>query len=284
MKHGFLIIAVAALAALPALSHERLDMEESESLSHTIAFSHPVAAKTVTVDNVFGTITVIGQAIADVRLEGKKVLRAESRDDLERAKREVRLDIGEKENHVCILVDGPFRCSNGSIHWDDRDYVVAYDLTLQVPAHCDLVLKTVNDGDILVREVSGTFSVHNVNGKITMERIVGSGRARTVNGEVRVDFKQNPAADCSFSTVNGDVQAGFNPALSADFQLKTFNGDILSDFEVTYLPRRAGSTERENGKFVYRSDRFQGVRIGQGGPQIKMETLNGDIVIAGHGK
>jgi hypothetical protein len=30
---------------------------------------------------------------------------------------------------------------------------------------------------------------------------------------------------------------------------------------------------------VFRTDRFFGVRTGRGGPEIKLETLNGDILI-----
>ena len=35
--------------------------------------------------------------------------------------------------------------------------------------------------------------------------------------------------------------------------------------------------ERKNGRFVYRSDRYTGGRAGSGGPEIKLENLNGDI-------
>jgi len=62
--------------------------------------------------------------------------------------------------------------------------------------------------------------------------------------------------------------------------LKTFNGDAYSDFLFTYLPSRAAVQGRHKGKYVYKSDRFIGVRIRKGGPEIKIDTLNGDILIA----
>ena len=53
----------------------------------------------------------------------------------------------------------------------------------------------------------------------------------------------------------------------------------------SYLPgKTATEGSRQKGRFVYRSNRHQGVRIGAGGPEIKMETLNGDIVIANKNK
>jgi hypothetical protein len=42
---------------------------------------------------------------------------------------------------------------------------------------------------------------------------------------------------------------------------------------------RAAQEERHGEKFVFRADRYTGVRIGAGGPEIKVENLNGDIRI-----
>ena len=62
--------------------------------------------------------------------------------------------------------------------------------------------------------------------------------------------------------------------------VKTFNGDIYSAFEVKYLPTTPAKPKIKNGRFSYRSNRFQGIRIGKGGPEIRMNTFNGDILIA----
>ena len=37
--------------------------------------------------------------------------------------------------------------------------------------------------------------------------------------------------------------------------------------------------EHRGAKVVFRADRYTGVRVSSGGPEIKMETLNGDIRI-----
>jgi hypothetical protein len=57
------------------------------------------------------------------------------------------------------------------------------------------------------------------------------------------------------------------------------NGDVYTDFSVTPLPAKAATVEQDKGKYVYRSSRFFGVRTGKGGPEIRMETLNGDMLI-----
>jgi DUF4097 and DUF4098 domain-containing protein YvlB len=124
------------------------------------------------------------------------------------------------------------------------------------------------------------FAVQNVNGRITLADMGGWGSARTVNGPVAASFKAPPAADSDFKTVNGSVTLTFHNAPSALFQAKTFNGKILSDFPVTPLPGTPGKSERVEGKFVYEANRFQAFQIGRGGPEIRMETLNGNVVVA----
>ena len=110
---------------------------------------------------------------------------------------------------------------------------------MQVPEQTSLILKTVNDGDILVKNVKGDFTIRNVNGHIELQDITGPVSCKTVNGHIRAAFRENPAAACAFTTVNGDLDVSFTPDLAADFQLKTLNGEIFSDFPVSYLPAKA---------------------------------------------
>jgi hypothetical protein len=55
------------------------------------------------------------------------------------------------------------------------------------------------------------------------------------------------------------------------------NGKVYSDFEMTMLPAHPVSSEQHGTKFVFRTDRYTGGRIGSGGPEVKAENLNGDI-------
>ncbi|MDA1095222.1 MAG: hypothetical protein O3A25_18465 [Acidobacteria bacterium] len=65
-------------------------------------------------------------------------------------------------------------------------YLVTVDLTARVPVGSRLRLCTVNGREVSVSGTAGDFEIDNVNGRITMDRISGSGRATTVNGDVRV--------------------------------------------------------------------------------------------------
>lgn len=261
-------------------SDHYFSIQDHETIQKTLPL--PAAArKSLEIDNVFGSIEVTGDAPNDVQLVVQKTLRAESKDSLERARKEVTLDITQDEGALKVYVNGPFRChcDDCSESRHDDSYSVKMDFQVHVPRDIDIKVKTVNEGRVLVRNVNGSFYVRNVNGDIEMESVSGSGTARTVNGPVKVSFRQNPRENSEFRTVNGEVELRFAHDLSADFRFKTFNGGIYSDFPVTALPVHAVSEERRGGKLILRADRFTGARIGSGGPEIQAENLNGDIRI-----
>jgi DUF4097 and DUF4098 domain-containing protein YvlB len=135
----------------------------------------------------------------------------------------------------------------------------------------------VNEGNISVRGVAGDFSIHNVNGRVDVQDAAGSGLVKTVNGGVKVTFRTNPTAKSEFGTVNGPIELYFVQPLAADFRFKTFNGGVYSDYELTQVPSEPTEPERRNGRFIFRADRFTHGRIGSGGPEISIDTLNGDI-------
>ncbi len=264
------------------LQGDAFRFEKKEKISKTLKFQDPSKPKDLQVDNIFGSIAVTGYNGTEVKLIAHKTIKARTEGRIEKAQQEVKLDITEEGNIIDIYVDGPFRCR----HKDDREgrhdpgYQVHYDFEIKVPRKTNIFLKTVTDGDIIVNGIEGEFEVNNVNGEITMGDLSGSGKAHTVNGEVKVAFSKNPDSDCSFKTINGDIEVAFVKNLSADFHLKTFHGDAYSDFAVSYLPTvSSSSVERKNGKYVYKSNRYTDIRVGSGGPEIKMDTLNGDLLI-----
>jgi hypothetical protein len=79
--------------------------------------------------------------------------------------------------------------------------------------------------------------------------------------------------------VNGSVELRFAHDLSADFRFKTFNGGVYSDFPVSALPVQPMKEEHRGAKVIFRADRYTGARVNSGGPEIKVENLNGDIRI-----
>ena len=259
----------------------RADVEKRETIRKNIALNGPASTQTIVVDNVFGSIEVKGVPGNEVRLVVEKTVKAESDEELAKALEDVRLEITQEKNGVSVIVDGPFRGKDGSVHFHGRDrdgYSFSYDFLIEAPQDVKIDINTVNDGDITVSGMRSGFDVENINGGIEMRDMDGSGRAYALNGDLTVAFARNPEKHCYFGSLNGKVKIGFQSPLSADFRIKTFNGEVFSDFPVTYLPRK-GLVEkgRRKGKTLYKTDPWTPVRVGSGGPSIDLDGFNGDM-------
>lgn len=247
------------------------DVEDTKTETRTFSGIHLVIA-----DNVNGSIEAIGYAGSDLQIEVTRITRGETPERLQAALREVKLDMTQSGDTAKLYVDGPFRGERPHRH---EGYSVRYDFKLRVPASARVDLYTVNQGSITVRGVTGDFDVANVNGAISIDGAAGSGRAHTVNGQVKVSYRSNPRGPSSFETVNGTVDLTFRPGLSADVRLETMNGGLYTDFEAGALPLSAPPPEKRDGRFVFRRGGSTGVRIGTGGIELKAKTLNGDIFL-----
>jgi hypothetical protein len=251
--------------------------------------------KILDVDDINGTIQITGDGGITIRVEGEKIIRAVSQQELERAKKEVTLDVNEEDRIAQLYVNGPFRHGrNGDddhgfhVHYDDHGfgkdgYEVTYNFNIHIPRDTELRLRGVN-GEIKTEQTGGKFDISGVNGAVTMTAAAGSGSVRTVNGRLTVSFRESPKAPVDFKTVNGAIEAAFPPGLSADLSLKTLNGRVYTDFDTTALgftgmTQPASTAERKDGKFIFKPDRRTSVRIGSGGPELKFETVNGEIRI-----
>ena len=256
-----------------------LSVRAEEKVQKT--FAMPAAHRTLEIDNVWGSIEVVGTSSNEAQLTVNKTYRAESKEKLEEARKKITLDITDQPDALKLYVNGPFRCNcnDGCGHRDFEGYIVKMDFQVQVPRDTDVRIKTVNEGRVSVRDINGKLLVRNVNGDIQMRNIAGTVSARTVNGPVKISFRQNPTEASDFQTVNGAVELQFAKNLAADFRFKTMNGAIYSDFPASAMPASGMEEEHHGAKVVFRANRYTGVRIGSGGPQIKVENLNGDIRI-----
>lgn len=288
-KNYLVCVVITAVAFWPVISKAAADRDWDNWYQvkdvQTVRNSYTMSGtgkRTLEVDNIFGSIEVVGTSGDQVQMVVTETYQAENKDRLERAKKEVSLDVTNENNVLRLYVNGPFRCHCRNDGWDGSEhsgYVVKMDFRLEVPRDIDITLSTVNDGNVNISNITGEYRVRNVNGSIDMADIAGSGAVKTVNGHVKVSFRQNPHENSEFSSINGDVELDFAQGLAADFRFKNMNGGVYTDYELTMLPQRPGTEERQGHRFVYRSDRFSGGRVGSGGPEIRVENLNGAIRI-----
>lgn len=276
-------VGVTLIGSPHAQRSSRYDVVDDTTATRTLVFAAG-GGRTLDVRNISGFIRVEGTNDSAVQISVHKVIRAETADDLAEAQRDVRLDFRDGAPKVEAIVTDrrgqvcgePWK--DDGQRWDRVRYEVRYDFTIRVPRNAALRLCTVNGGDLVVNATQGDFDVSNVNGLIEMRDVAGSGRAQTVNGPVTVTFTANPKQTSSFKTVNGNVDVSFPQGLDAEFAMKTMNGGLFTDFEAQPLPARVSAAgERRNGRFVYRANEFTRVRVGDGGPEITFETLNGNV-------
>jgi hypothetical protein len=277
MKYAAILLLAAMPAALCARDYDKhWNMDEKESIRKS--FDVPAGGRKLLVDNVHGFVHVTGYSGSQVQVSVEKHIYADRSEAMAEAKRDVKLDMSQQGSFVRLYVDGPFRTSNGMNYRGDDyyGYRVDFDIDVQVPFDSELVVKTMNHGDIQVKKTTGDYDIHGLNGGIDMEEVSGSGTVSTLNGKVKVQYTKNPTKATDFKTLNGEVDVYFRDGLNADLRFKKLNGGIYTDFDVTAGPSTE-SAENRNGKFVFRSNGRMNGRAGKGGPELSFETLNGSI-------
>lgn len=276
----FVLAAAGGALSAPALGEEMIEARTLKELFDAA----PSGSTRLVVDNIFGSVTISGESRQTISMVAKETRQAKTEAGLARAAEEVELRIFRREGEIELFVDGPFRDENCRNQWSDREqgrprYQVSYDFEIRVPFDTELEVRTITDGDIQISDVRRDFEVNNVNGSIRLEDMAGSGKVETVNGEIWASFAANPLADTRFVTVNGEVEAFFQPGLSADLELKTQWGETWSEYPVVALPSYPPTQRHEDGRTVIEFESGSRVRVGDGGPKLYFETLNGDIYV-----
>lgn len=254
---------------------------EKTSIRQTLRFAG-TGERTVEVRAINGSITVQAHEGRDVEMIVERSVSADSQAGLAAAE-EVKLDFLDNAATIGAIVNYPEMgvCGKENNWRRTRDrprYSVQYDFTIRVPRDTSLQLCTVNNGDITAKGTRGNFAIRNVNGKITLTDMGGSGSVITVNGRVSASFAAAPQSDSQFKTINGDVVITVpGSVFNADLRMKSFNGGLFTDFETQPLTQTLVGEERGGGMKVFRSNSFTSVRVGNGGPVLTLDTLNGDV-------
>jgi hypothetical protein len=273
-----ILLAAAPLAAQRHHDDRDWRLNEKDTIRRTFDVTSGSGPKKLLVDNVSGYVHVTGYGGSQVQVTIAQEILADSNEAVAEAKRDVKVDMSQQGNYARLYVDGPFRTHDGINYRGDNyyGYRVNYDFDVQVPYDTELVLRNVNHGDIVVKNTTGDYDIHGLNGGIEMNDVAGSGSVNTLNGPVKVTYSKNPTKPTSFKTLNGSLDVWCQPGLNADLSFDRLNGAIYSDFDVTTRPIEvSGSTS--GGKFVYSSGRKMNGRTGSGGPELSFQTLNGTI-------
>jgi DUF4097 and DUF4098 domain-containing protein YvlB len=222
-------------------------------------------------DNVNGGVAVSTWKEDKVEIKAVKVARNDEKD-----LKDVEIRVDQSVGRVSVKAIWPkFR----------RHFDVNVDFDIKVPEGVILDgVETVNggvevtgrygraevgttNGSVSVEDASGEFRASTTNGGVHVSRFEGRLAAETTNGNIRLDgltFQDGISAE----TTNGSITLAIaSPeALNANLSAKTTNGHITVDFPVTL-------------KSLTQSKHRVEARIGEGGPEISLETTNGSIKI-----
>lgn len=164
----------------------------------------------------------------------------------------VKIDVASNPENVAVRTDYP-RGAGAQ---------VAVDYQIHVPNRVLLgTIETVN-GTVVVRGVRGGGVLRSVNGDIDVRESSGRFSAKTINGNLHVELRQlADGTPMILETVNGSVVLGLPANARANLKILNMNGDFYSE-----LPVAAGPAAR-----------FFRAKLGAGGSEISVRTVNGGI-------
>ena len=151
----------------------------------------------------------------------------------------------------------------------------------RVPRQDDLALGTINDGEIVVRNVTGSLELSNTNGPITARGIRGSVIAESINEDIDISFDAIDSNNAmSMSSMNGDLVVHLPDKAGVELHLDNAEGEIYSDFEVDVQPSKPVIERKDRrGGVEVRVESAIVANVNGGGTVLRMKTLNGNIEI-----
>lgn len=263
LRIGAILTATLLTSLSPA-------MAQSDSQLMSIPLSRPGEPMTLEIDILSARIEVIGEDREDALFEitiaegTRKIVTPSGTQTLKSAGYE--LEIDERDNHISFDTD-----------WrNNKISVIA-----RIPKRADLDLGTIENGEIIVSDITGNLELSNVNGPVTASGISGSVIAESVNDQIDLGFVSIDDANASsMETVNGDLTVRLPTGQGAQIHLDTSHGEIFSDFEVDVQPSKPAVVFRDDdGGSEVRIESVIIADINGGGSIIRMNTLNGDIHI-----
>lgn len=265
----------------------------------TVPFSDPNRPGTVRVRLLLGSITVRPGAGRDVVVTTSREQDADDR--RERARDRDREREADAQGLRRLTPPGGVNAQeeNNTVTITASALRGRTNVTLEVPAATNLVLRTVTGGQVLVERVTGTIEVNNVNGSIRLVDVSGPVVAHATNGRVNATLRTMPAnAPMSFTSFNGSVDVTLPASAKANLKLRSDRGDVYTDFDVQTRqppadPDGAGARadrrpDRDRGPDAAREGRLRhGLDVDRaiygtingGGPDLDLRTFNGNIYL-----
>lgn len=236
----------------------------------------------VIIDNINGDVEVEASDDNKVVLQLEILISAHTDKLVEQAKEELQLGELLASDSLMFYTKAPFikRCDwkNG---WgfnmkEEPKYAFKYQYKIKVPKDVSLEAKTINNGDVYVKNIDGPVKACNVNGEVEIKNARKVLQASTVNGDVTINFLETPQESIDFNTVNGDFKFEFPENFSAKVYFDSMNGDLYTAFDYRKTSPKVEKSKK-NGAFKIGTK--TGVEIGNGGPELSFRSINGNVYL-----
>ena len=282
-------IVIAIFIGVATIGHAQIKVEV---ITREYAFEKPGQNNVFQLSNVNGFIKVEVHDKDNFILVARKELKAKTNERLALGMKEIGLSLLDRYDTLIVYSTSPCQTFTRHEEGSRRGYGYSYhnceskydfkiDMTLKVPRNANLILRTVNKGDIEVKGVTGSINVRNINGAILLDDVAGKIMANTINGDVDVNYSSNPSADSRYYTLNGDINANFKAGLAAKISFKSFNGEMYTNLpSLKTLPGEIQREEILNGKGIkFKIEDRSIFQTRNGQVMLEFETFNGDAII-----
>lgn len=243
-----LALLLTLLAATPALAQDTWNWRKAVA-----------AGKAIEIKGINGDVSATAASGSEVEVVARK---SGERND----PADVKIEVVEHANGVTICAIYPQRgneCLPGARgRSENRNNDVEVDFEVRVPRGVLFTGRTVN-GSVRATGMTADVDASTVNGSVRVST-TGLAQASSVNGSLTVRMGRTNWNDVlEFKTVNGAITVEMPDNLSTEVQASTVNGSLSSDWPMTV--RGKWGPRRMNG------------RIGNGGRELALESVNGDI-------
>ena len=222
------------------------------------------AGESIEVKGVNGSVIAELASGNEIEIRAEKSSRRSDPDD-------VRIEVIEHSGGVTVCAVYPSSrgrqntCEPGSGGRNNvRNNDVRVTFYVKVPEGVAFRGRTVN-GDVEVNDLASDVSANTVNGDIVVTT-TGFAQASTVNGSIEAAMGRYDLSNgLSFSTVNGSISLDLPDDVDANVDARWVNGSLEAELPLKLIGRLSRRAA-------------QGV-LGEGGPELKLKTVNGSIRI-----
>ncbi|HET8865555.1 MAG TPA: DUF4097 family beta strand repeat-containing protein [Gracilimonas sp.] len=241
--------------------------------------------------NINGDLNAVGYDGDEILITGTKIVTGNpaTRDNFN--PEEIYLDRLRGTNSIFVFVQHPgveVEVRGDELHytsnrknkrsWNENSLEFEFNLQLKIPHYLMSHISTINGGEVVVEGMSNGINAANINGSVFVNNVAGPVKAQTVNGNIRVEYEETPSGTADFHTVNGTIEVIAPKDLSAVVTFKSLHGELYTDFEqIEYLQNRV--KRNSDGNHRLKIERSSPIQFGEGGPEMRLQLLNGNAYI-----